>query len=86
MYKVGSDVFTSKKNARKHHLWLLRMTKDGIYDANTSFYKIWINIFRLKNTIEIKHFVVKKMNEKRINVYYNDLDDNVVEWNWVADL
>jgi len=87
MYKIGSDVYTSKSNARKHMWWLLRMAKNNEYNEETSFYKIWYPLF-VKQYPDIipKCFLVERIEKTQYtNVYYLD-DDKTILWKWYSNM
>ncbi len=84
MYKIGSDVFTSKKNARKHHWALLKYAKNKEYYPETSFYKIWYPLFKKQfpAITPPKCFIVERLERnKYTNVYYV-IDDKQILWKW----
>tara|TARA_R100000789_G_scaffold26608_1_gene29787 strand:- start:2173 stop:2436 length:264 start_codon:yes stop_codon:yes gene_type:complete len=83
MYKIGSDVFTSKKNARKHHWALLKYAKNEEYYPDSSFYKIWFPLFRMQNPeiIPIKFIVERLKKNKYTNVYYV-IEEDILIWKW----
>jgi len=86
MYQIGSDQYASKNLAKKHFWYLLRRYSklNTMYEKNTPFYNVWINLFRKTDTkTDVKAFVVlKEEGNKFKDIYVIDETGEKRLWNW----